>query len=133
MANALDSGGNVAVDFVWGPFPIQPDDARGANTLDMALDSHSIVDVGWSGYPQFLANDTDDIVNVTVPNVVDLLEADAGTALVAAGLIKGTVTTAGNGAGATVGNNGKVKTQTPAAGATANTGDAVALVVYLHT
>lgn len=28
MANPTDSAGNVAIDFQWGNFPIQPDDAR---------------------------------------------------------------------------------------------------------
>ena len=29
--HALDSAGNVAVDFVWGPFPLQPNDVRRAS------------------------------------------------------------------------------------------------------
>jgi hypothetical protein len=75
---ALDTGGNVKVDYVWGNFPMQPNDVRteeaagnfGGSTgdygwsattkvagarLDAALDSHAIAEAGWAGYPGFLA------------------------------------------------------------------------------
>ena len=75
---ALDTGGNVKVDYVWGNFPMQPNDIRtetaasniGGSTgdygwaattavtgarLDAALDSHAIAEAGWSGYPDFTA------------------------------------------------------------------------------
>ena len=68
-----------------------------------------------------------------VPNVVGLTETAAGIALVTAGLVKGTVTTADNAAGATSENNGLVKTQSVAAGTTVNTGSTVTLVKYLYT
>ena len=67
------------------------------------------------------------------PNVVGLTESAANTALVAAGFVKGAVTTANNAAGATALNDGLVKTQTPAAATVANLGDAVALVKYAYT
>ena len=67
------------------------------------------------------------------PNVVGLTEVEATTALTDAGLVKGTVTTADNAAGATSENNGLVKTQTPAANTLVNAGSTVALVKYAYT
>jgi len=86
--NNLDSAGNVAVDFVWGPFPLQPNDARTAGTpsatvtvggsqnvgwtntstvasalLNYAYDSHAIAEANWSGHPSFIA--ADPVVRVT--------------------------------------------------------------------
>ena len=77
---ALDTSGQQAVDFVWGNFPMQPNDDRaaavtpanisanssgdyawGATTrvaadrLDAALDNHANAEAGWSGYPAFTA------------------------------------------------------------------------------
>ena len=40
--NLLDTAGEVAIDFVWGNFPIQPNDARpntATGRLDPALDN----------------------------------------------------------------------------------------------
>jgi hypothetical protein len=75
---ALDTSGNQKVDFVWGNFPMQPNDDRtdGGTTvvvaadadqnydwsgysvypsgrLDAALDNHAIVEAGWAGYPGY--------------------------------------------------------------------------------
>ncbi len=77
---ATDSSGQQAVDFVWGNFPMQPNDDRtdGGSTvvvaadaaqnydwsgysvyasarLDAALDNHANAEAGWSGYPAFTA------------------------------------------------------------------------------
>ena len=74
---ATDSSGNQAVDFVWGNFPVQPNDDRAATIsniggstgdygwnattqvasgrLDPALDNHANVEAGWAGYPGFVA------------------------------------------------------------------------------
>ena len=75
----LDSSGNVAVDFVWGSLPVQPNDDRaGAVTpaniggaagdyawsattrvastrLNPALDNHANVEAGWASYPAYFA------------------------------------------------------------------------------
>ena len=80
----------------------------------------STVTVHWYSAPQ-------------VPNLAGLTEAAATTALTNAHLTKGAVTTADNAAGATALNDGKIKSQTPAAGDYANTGSAVALVKYAYT
>ena len=243
MTYPVDDAGNVRVDFVWGNFPLQPDDQRvntggegenittdgnwtviketGSSTLAYGWDSlsfptgdgggeryqtfewdnHEIATTGYSNYPSFIPNysgdgDTgleavvpnlasfavsamDDAVvaaglvyastttyvgattvndgkiktqspaagvkanigaTVTatfynapeVPNVVGLTESAANTALINAHVIKGAVTTANNAAGATALNDGLVKTQTPAAGTTVNTGASVALVKYAY-
>jgi len=74
---ALDTSGQQAVDFVWGPFPMQPNDDRAAavtpaniggstgdyawsattrvaaGRLDAALDNHANAEAGWAGYPAF--------------------------------------------------------------------------------
>ena len=73
---ALDTGGNVKVDYVWGNFPMQPNDVRteeaagnfGGSTgdyawaattkvagarLDAALDNHVIAEAEWNNYPAF--------------------------------------------------------------------------------
>lgn len=74
---ALDTGGNVKVDYVWGNFPMQPNDVRteeaagnfGGSTgdyawsattkvagarLDAALDNHANAEAGWAGYPGYV-------------------------------------------------------------------------------
>jgi hypothetical protein len=68
-----------------------------------------------------------------VPNLVGLTEAAATTALTNVHLVKGAVTTANNAAGATAINDGKIKTQSVAAGTTVDTGSSVALVKYAYT
>lgn len=74
-----DSLGNVAVDFVWGNLPMQPDDDRGgegqSDTLDPALDNHIIATTGYSNFPQYIPNyegDEDTDLEVVVPNFVRL-------------------------------------------------------------
>jgi hypothetical protein len=76
---ALDTSGQQAVDFVWGNFPMQPNDDRAAavtpaniggstgdyawaattrvaaDRLDAALDNHANAEAAWSGYPAYTA------------------------------------------------------------------------------
>lgn len=95
--NLLDSAGEVAIDFVWGNFPMQPNDARpDTNRLDPALDNHINALSGWGGFPQFVANSAgEDVVGSTdyvlVPSVLGLTTALASDAMKDASL---TVTTA---------------------------------------
>jgi hypothetical protein len=84
----IDDKGNVAVDFVWGNFPTQPNDVRaenGGSLLDYTLDSHNIVEDGWNGYPLYTPNSagsqTSGVDYVTVPNVLGSAKADALTLL----------------------------------------------------
>ena len=90
----LDSAGNVAVDFVWGNFPLQPNDVRrdnGGSNLNYALDSHNIAEDGWNGYPQYTPNTTGSqsggVDYVTVPNVLGQLTADATDTLLDSTLV----------------------------------------------
>jgi len=126
---ARDDLGNIAVDFVWGNIPMQPNDDRGGNPLDAALDNHVIAAKQYNGYPAYtpVYPYLDVITNVAVPNVVGSTLNAANSALVAVGLSQTSTTTT---SGATSGNDGKVKTQTPAAAVTVNVGTNVALVVY---
>lgn len=169
---ALDTSGNIKVDFVWGNLPMQPDDERTGDgnatvkvannasqnkqwsgysvkaspaltktafdvTLSGGLTSavgnnHSVAVNNWNGYPDFTpeAPFLDTVDQATIPNVVGLDETAAGAALVAAGFVKGTVTTTAD--GATEVNDGLVKTQTPAAASLKNLGTSVALVKYAY-
>jgi hypothetical protein len=136
MANPVDDAGNVRVDHVWGNMPMQPNDARGEAVLDPALDNHNIVYAGWNGFPGYTPNDgvsQDLIPNVTVPNVVGKVQATAEEDIEDVNLVVGDVTTADNAAGATSANDGKVKSQSPAAGTVVNEGTEVDLVVYAWT
>jgi hypothetical protein len=78
VGNGTDSAGNVRVDFVWGNYPMQPNDERaaavtpanisanssgdyawGATTrvaadrLNASLSNHAVAEAEWSSYPQF--------------------------------------------------------------------------------
>lgn len=175
---ARDSGypnntaGNIAVDFVWGNFPMQPDDDRSGDgnatvvvaadaaqnvdwsgysvkqspaltktditvTLSPGLSSvvgnnHSVALNNWNGFPDYtpVAPYTDTTDQAAMPNVVGLNETAAGAALVAAGFVKGAVTTTAT--GATAENDGLVKTQSVAATTVTNLGTSVALVKYAY-
>jgi hypothetical protein len=175
---ARDSGfpnntaGNIAVDFVWGNFPMQPDDDRtgdGNATVVVAADAaqnvdwsgysvkqspaltktditvnlspgltsvvgnnHSVALNNWNGYPDYTpaAPFLDTVDQAAVPNVVGLTEAAAGAALVAAGFVKGAVTTTAD--GATAENDGLVKTQGIAATTLTNLGTSVTLVKFAY-
>lgn len=88
--NLLDSAGNVAVDFVWGNFPLQPNDEReenGGSLLVASLDNHKIAYEGWNGYPLYsrpgLAGLEGDgyivvpsVIGLTTANATDVLEDD---------------------------------------------------------
>ena len=98
----LASDGNVAIDFVWGNMPMQPNDVRAtANHLDPALDNHINALSGWNGYPQYLPNTTGaDVAGQTdyvlVPTVLGLTTALGKDALEDASLVVTTATAATN-------------------------------------
>lgn len=102
--NLLDSAGEVAIDFVWGNFPIQPNDARPNTTaerLDPALDNHIIALSGWNGFPQYNPNTPgEDVAGATdyvlVPSVLGLTTALATDAMKDASLVSTTATAATN-------------------------------------
>jgi hypothetical protein len=97
----LDSAGNVVVDFVWGNFPLQPNDVRPdtvAGRLDYALDNHVIAETAWNGYPLYEPNTDGEYVSgtpfIVVPNVLGLTTALALDALKDAGYVAADITTA---------------------------------------
>jgi hypothetical protein len=120
----LASDGSVAVDFVWGNLPMQPNDDRdntgaavvalAANTtgnvgwsgysvypagrLDFTKDSHAIAEAGYAGYPAFTGNGdgayTDGTPYIVVPNVIGQSIASATDALKDAGYATVTVASA---------------------------------------
>jgi hypothetical protein len=99
--NLVDDKGNVAVDFVWGNFPLQPNDVReenGGELLDATLDNHSIAYEGWNGYPLFNPDlDGDGIIDgsagpegagyIVVPSVIGSTTAVATNVLEDDGLV----------------------------------------------
>jgi hypothetical protein len=109
--NLLDTAGEVAIDFVWGNLPIQPNDARPnaasatlsttvttrvAGRLDPAADSHINALSGWNGYPQYTPDTAgEDVAGsvdyILVPDVRGFTTALAEDAMKDASL---TVTTA---------------------------------------
>jgi hypothetical protein len=101
----LDDAGNVAVDFVWGNFPMQPNDVRrdnGGDNLDYTKDSHNIVEDGWNGYPLYTPNDpgsqSGGVDYVVVPNVLGQLTADATDTLLDSTLVASVQSAATNAA-----------------------------------
>jgi hypothetical protein len=99
--NLLDDAGNIAVDFVWGNLPLQPNDQRpdtATGRLDFALDNHVIAQTGWNGYPLYVPNTDGEYVSgtafIVVPNVLGLTTALALDALKDAGYTAANITTA---------------------------------------
>lgn len=145
MSNERDSGRydqftnttsdtNVRIDFAWGNVPMQPNDDRGEATLDPALDSHIIATSEYEGFPAFItgAPFDDTTPNTTVPNIVGLTGNAADNALAGAGLVASAGSTTGNSGGATSSNDGKVASQTVAAGTTVNVGSTVGYSLYAY-
>jgi hypothetical protein len=90
--NLVDDAGNVAVDFVWGNFPLQPNDVReenGGELLDADLDNHSIAYEGWNGYPLYTPNTegAEGAGYIVVPSVIGLTTAVATNVLEDDGLV----------------------------------------------
>ena len=98
----LASDGNVAIDFVWGNMPMQPNDDRATvNHLDPAKSDHITSLSGWNGYPQYTPNTVGkDVAGSTdyvlVPTVLGLTTALAKDALEDASLVVTTATAATN-------------------------------------
>lgn len=101
--NLLDDAGNVVVDFVWGNFPLQPNDVReenGGSLLDATLDNHSIAYEGWNGYPLYTAGTAglEGAGYIVVPSVIGQTTANATDILEDAGLVVTAGTAATNAA-----------------------------------
>ena len=50
MANPTDTSGNIAIDFVHGNLPIQPNDLRTGSGAQVVVANNATQNVGWSGY-----------------------------------------------------------------------------------
>ena len=50
VGNRTDSAGNVAPDFVWGNFPMQPNDERTDGTVVANVAANASQNYNWSGY-----------------------------------------------------------------------------------
>ena len=116
--NLLDTAGEVAIDFVWGNFPIQPNDARPdaasatlsesvttrvAGRLAPTLDNHIIALSGWNGFPLYNPNTAgEDVAGsvdyILVPSVIGLTTALATDAMKDATLVPTTAAAAANAA-----------------------------------
>ena len=121
--NLLDSSGNVFVDFVWGNFPMQPNDERADGTptitatadaaqnkqwtsystiasarLNPALGQHADIETDWNGFPAFSANSAGKKASgtyyISVPSVLGLTTALALDALKDSGYEAANITTA---------------------------------------
>ena len=135
------SDGDAAGDHGWGATTLVKSSALTKTAITVNLNNgitssvannHSVALNNWNGYPDYtpVAPYLDTIDQAAMPNVVGLTETAAGTALVAAGFVKGTVTTTAT--GATAGNDGQVKTQSIAATTMTNLGTSVNLVKYAY-
>ena len=99
----LDSAGEIAIDFVWGNFAPQPNDAR-TTRLDLTKGDHINLESGWNGYPQYTPNTTgsdvagstdyvkvSDVRGFTTANAADVL-ADNGLTVTTAAAATNTAT-----------------------------------------
>jgi beta-lactam-binding protein with PASTA domain len=154
MSNPVDTSGNVAVDFVWGNLPLQPDDKRVTSPtqtttvgaaqnhswtyvstkpsakIDPTQDTEVIADEAWSAFPGFVPNEgvPASSTSITIPNVAGYGYKHAVEALVLAGANVGTVTYRTS--GATLLNNGTVYSTSVTGSHTEGT--ATNLVVYTY-
>ena len=116
--NLLDTASQVAIDFVYGNFPIQPNDdrpdaasatlsttvtTRVAGRLAPTLGDHINALSGWNGYPQYTPNTTgEDVAGsvdyILVPSVIGLTTALATDAMKDATLVPTTAAAATNAA-----------------------------------
>lgn len=143
----VDDKGNVVVDFVWGNFPLQPNDQRNvtpvvdgqinpSGLLDFALDNHVIAQTGWNGYPLYEPNtdgaaidgNSDGVISaneifIVVPNVLGQTTAVATEVLKEAGYSTVTVATSATNAAKSITNiartAGNAEVTITATGATA--------------
>lgn len=58
MTYPLDDNGNVRVDFVWGNFPLQPDEQRTGQQQDWVNESNQPEDKGWTARSYGATSDT---------------------------------------------------------------------------
>lgn len=99
-------------------------------TVDVPADNHDIALTGWSNYPAFIPNyagDGDTGLETVVPNVFNFTSTAAQAAIEGAGFVYASASTF---VGALITNDGKAKTQSPAAGVKANAGSTVTVTFF---
>lgn len=106
--------------FAWSIFEIP----TATEEIDGIVDSYYIDGVVYLNVYKY---DSTLVVMLEVPNVVGMTEAQAITALTNAGFNHSSSTSS---SGATSGNNGKIKSQSPAGGESAQEGSYVSIVKY---
>lgn len=131
---------NATQNKQWSGYSVKTSPALTKTAIDVTLsggltssvgNNHSVALNNWNGFPDYtpVSPYLDTTDQAAIPNLAGMLEAAATSALTSAGFVKGAVTTTN--VGATVSNDGLVKTQTPVATTVANLGTSVALVKYL--
>lgn len=53
VGNSTDSAGNVRVDFVWGNYPMQPNDDRTDGTAVTTVAANASQNYNWNGYSEY--------------------------------------------------------------------------------
>lgn len=94
--------------------------------------AHDIMDTGYANYPSFLPNyagDGDQQLELVVPNLTNLTVVAAEALIEGLGLVFSSATST---IGATEDNDGKFKSQTPAAGTVVNPGSTVTVTYYVN-
>lgn len=94
--------------------------------------NHEIITTQYEGFPAFIQGSPyDDVIpNMTMPNVVGMTTGQASVALGNVGFTGNVTTNSNVTEGATSGNNGKIASQAPAAGALVNVDTAVIYNLY---
>lgn len=132
--NAKDTGNkNVRVDFAHGPFPLQPNDDRGGNTLDLTQSNHANAAVQWAGWPT--APGTRGTAHRKVPVISDQsTKAQIVSALKAVGFDEKDITWVVDNTACAAKAYYTFKSSSPAGNAqTTNPGDKVTVTVYGST
>lgn len=81
---ALDSSGNIAVDFVWGNFPMQPDAERaGDGNATVVVAANASDNNDWSGYSVKLSPvlDKNDITVALSPGITTVVKHNHSVAV----------------------------------------------------
>jgi hypothetical protein len=125
-----ETGSSTLIDG-WDSLSFPTGDGGNTRTQTFEWGNHDMITEGYSNYPSFIENyagDGDTGLEAVVPDLSAFAVSAMDDAVVAAGLVYASATT---GVGATTVNDGKLKTQSPAAGVKANLGATVTATLYL--
>jgi hypothetical protein len=124
-----ETGSSTLTDS-WDSLSFPTGDGGGERYQTFEWGNHDMITEGYSNYPSFIANyagDGDIGLEAVVPDLASFAVSAMDDAVVAAGLVYASTTTH---IGATTVNDGKIKTQSPAAGVKANIGATVTATFY---